>query len=80
VSWADDGPAVTAVVPCDPVICGPRVALTWPTPTSKNTIGFDEPVTWNLLTGGAIILVGVALSEGQPGKPLEQQTTGRRRY
>ena len=30
VSWADEGPAVTVVVRCDPVVRGPDVAPVWP--------------------------------------------------
>jgi hypothetical protein len=32
----------------------------------------DEPVTWDLLAGAAIILVGVAVSEGQLGKAVRE--------
>jgi drug/metabolite transporter (DMT)-like permease len=32
----------------------------------------DEPVTWNLVAGAAIILVGVAVSEGRLGKTAQQ--------
>ena len=38
VSWADDGPVVTAVVRCDPVIRGPDVAPMWPTLAQPSTV------------------------------------------
>jgi hypothetical protein len=38
VRWADDGPVVTAVVRCDPVIHGPSVAPMWPTLAQPSTV------------------------------------------
>jgi drug/metabolite transporter (DMT)-like permease len=36
------------------------------------TVVLDEPLTWNLLVGAAIVLVGVAVSEGRFGKVRQQ--------
>src|SRR5215212_6623922 len=42
VSWSDDGPAVTVVVRCDPVVRGPDVAPMWP-PAVPSLEGASAP-------------------------------------
>jgi choline dehydrogenase-like flavoprotein len=34
----------------------------------------DEPLTWHLLVGGVIILVGVAVSEGRLSKTVREES------
>ena len=33
----------------------------------------NEPLTWHLLAGGVIVLVGVAVSEGRLSKPVREE-------
>jgi hypothetical protein len=45
VSWEEAGPLVTAVVRCDPVVCGPDVARVWPRP-SRAWKARSVPSSW----------------------------------
>jgi hypothetical protein len=45
VSWPHEGPAVTAVVRCDPVVRGPDVAPMWPHRSARVTPSL--PFVWS---------------------------------